>query len=401
MDDRNDKDYNVQPDKEFSDKEYGNEQEEHTKLSENQRSIPYYSYGPYTSSQRQLTERNSTSLSTNLERNQLSNTISHVPSTFSSNASSTEHRAQNESNKQKQWSYPVKKRSRFKSMVASFLAGALVVGGLMFAADKANLFTGSEVAQVEGTTSTSGIQQNSGNNGASSNVQQAALDAVVRPDDISSMVEEASPAVVKIETYVEQSYSSYNGWEFFFGPRVQPDQQSGELVPGGQGSGFFFDSEGYILTNQHVIDGAEKIEVRVQGYAEPFEAEALGSIKDLDLAVLKIEGDSFPILPLGDSEQVDVGDWVVAIGNPYGFDHTVTVGVLSAKEREIPIQSDNGQTTTYEHLLQTDASINPGNSGGPLLNLQGEVIGINTAVSTEAPGHRFCDSNQYDYRRVG
>ncbi|MGO4276599.1 S1C family serine protease, partial [Paenibacillus sp. TAF58] len=108
-----------------------------------------------------------------------------------------------------------------------------------------------------------------------------------------------------------------------------------------------------------------------------------------DLAVLKIEGDKeFPILPLGKAEDVNVGDWVVAIGNPYGFDHTVTVGVLSAKERPISIPDSKG-TREYKHLLQTDASINPGNSGGPLLNLNGEVIGINTAVSSQAQGIGF------------
>ncbi len=126
----------------------------------------------------------------------------------------------------------------------------------------------------------------------------------------------------------------------------------------------------------------------MNGYEQPFTAKLLGSSYDLDLAVLKIEGSNFPTLKLGDSNATNMGDWVVAIGNPYGFDHTVTVGVLSSNEREISIQDTNG-TRNYEHLLQTDASINPGNSGGPLLNLNGEVIGINTAVSSEAQGIGF------------
>ncbi|MDF2670960.1 MAG: peptidase, partial [Paenibacillus sp.] len=157
----------------------------------------------------------------------------------------------------------------------------------------------------------------------------------------------------------------------------------------GLGSGFIFDKTGYVLTNQHVVDGATEIEVEVQGYSKPFKAKLMGSEYNLDLAVLKIEDSKeFPYLPLGSSDDIRVGDWVVAIGNPYGFDHTVTVGVLSAKERPIDIPDTQG-TRKYEHLLQTDASINPGNSGGPLLNLNGEVVGINTAVSAQAQGIGF------------
>lgn len=349
-----------------------------------QRNIPYYySYGPYKSSSSKLSELNSSSLTSTRQLDGSATSLSHSKEQNREN--------ERETTARKQWTYPVKKRSGFKSIVASFLAGALVVGSLMFAADKTNLFTGDTVVQESTQTGSSVVQQEQSADGSGSNVQQAALDGVVYPDDIASMVSTASPAVVKIETYVEQTVRSYSGWNFFFGvPNQQPQEQSDDLVLGGQGTGFFFDSEGYILTNQHVIDGAKEIEVTVKGFAEPFKAETLGSIKDLDLAVLKIEGDEpFPTLPLGDSEQAEVGDWVVAIGNPYGFDHTVTVGVLSAKEREIPIQDENGQSTTYNHLLQTDASINPGNSGGPLLNLNGEVIGINTAVSTEAQGIGF------------
>ncbi|MCU6340077.1 trypsin-like peptidase domain-containing protein, partial [Enterobacter quasiroggenkampii] len=118
-------------------------------------------------------------------------------------------------------------------------------------------------------------------------------------------------------------------------------------------------------------------------------AELLGHSKDLDLAVLKIEskGD-LPTVSLGNSDATQIGDWLVAIGNPSGFDHTVTVGVLSARERKINVD-DNGSAREYQHLLQTDASINPGNSGGPLLNMQGEVIGMNVAVSRQAQGIGF------------
>src|SRR5690606_38342844 len=120
-------------------------------------------------------------------------------------------------------------------------------------------------------------------------------------------------------------------------------------------------------------------------------AQVLGTSYELDLAVLRVvnpKGSSFSALKLGDSDESKIGDWVLAIGNPYGFDHTLTTGVLSAKERPITIQDEQGEHV-YELLLQTDASINPGNSGGPLLNDKGELIGINTAVNAEAQGIGF------------
>src|SRR5690606_38353667 len=170
--------------------------------------------------------------------------------------------------------------------------------------------------------------------------------------------------------------------------QTQPDRNR-EMINSGLGTGFIFDKDGYILTNEHVVSGADKIYVTVQGYTEPFEAQLLGSDFDLDLAVLKIKGTKdFPTLPIGDSTELRVGEWVTAIGNPLGYDHTVSVGVLSAKGREIQIPEGN-QMRYYENLLQTDASINSGNSGGPQLNMNGEVVGINTAVSTDAQGIGF------------
>ncbi|HZG56849.1 S1C family serine protease [Paenibacillus sp.] len=289
------------------------------------------------------------------------------------------------------WSYNAdarpSRRSPFRSVVASFLAGALVVGSLMFASDKMNLFSGSDVlATGAGGGGASTAVAVSGANGA---VTTAAMD-VVRPNTIAELVDIASPAVVKIQTYATQRVRSGSSFfDQFFEVPQQPRSGAGQLVPSGSGSGFFFDKEGYILTNEHVINGAEKVEVVVEGTKEPYVAKVLGTAYDLDLAVLKIEGKSdFPTLPLGSSDSIRVGDWVVAIGNPYEFDHTVTVGVLSAKEREIAIPDSDG-TRNYQALLQTDASINPGNSGGPLLNLNGEVIGINTAVNSQAQGIGF------------
>lgn len=286
-----------------------------------------------------------------------------------------------------------KRSSSFRTIFASFMAGVVVVGSLMFASDKMNLFTAAEGVMNGGGGSNGSIPAAAANNGG---VQPSALD-ISRPNSVSGIVQQASPAVVKIETKVKPKASSQSGnpllndpfFRQFFGDNGGQQPNSDQLQPGGMGTGFIFEKSGYILTNEHVIDGADEILVYVQGYEKPFKAELLGNSYDLDLAALKIKGDKdFPMLPLGNADNLNVGDWVVAIGNPYGFDHTVTVGVLSAKERPISIPDSSG-TREYKHLLQTDASINPGNSGGPLLNLNGEVIGINTAVSSQAQGIGF------------
>lgn len=205
---------------------------------------------------------------------------------------------------------------------------------------------------------------------------------------IPDMVEKASPAVVTIQTTIETRGRSqdpfFNDPFFreFFGRRYQVDP--GPQYQQGVGSGFIISKDGYILTNEHVVSGAKKIEVVMSGKDKPVPAKLVGSDAQLDLAVLKIEGDNLPFLQLGDSNAVRVGEWVTAIGNPHGLDHTVTVGVISAKGRPVTVQDRQ-----YKNLLQTDASINPGNSGGPLLNTRGQVIGINTAVNASAQGIGF------------
>lgn len=207
------------------------------------------------------------------------------------------------------------------------------------------------------------------------------------PETIADIVAQTSPAVVKIETVIQSQgsnplandplFGQFFGNEFPFGPQSQVQQ--------GLGSGFIISPDGYILTNDHVINGASSIMVTVAGRAKAYQAQVVDSNYSLDLALVKIDaGSSLPTITLGNSDKSRVGDWVVAIGNPYGLDDTVTVGVLSAKAR--PITVGNRQ---YSNLLQTDASINPGNSGGPLLNLDGQVIGINTAVSTNGQGLGF------------
>jgi len=206
-------------------------------------------------------------------------------------------------------------------------------------------------------------------------------------DTVRNIVTQCGSSVVKIETEVTVSSSSNPLFEDpffkeFFGDSLQEAPQEKQQ---GLGSGFIFSKDGYILTNNHVIDGAEKISVYLSSREEPYHAEVMGQAPDLDLAVIKITGDQpFPFLTLGDSDAVAVGDWVVAIGNPYGLDHTVTVGVISATGRPLTIEG-----TQYQNLFQTDAAINPGNSGGPMLNLQGQVIGLNTAVNATAQGIGF------------
>jgi serine protease Do len=165
-------------------------------------------------------------------------------------------------------------------------------------------------------------------------------------------------------------------WERFFGGRVPrgPQRQNG------LGSGFIIDSNGTILTNYHVVDGAQKISV-VLSDGKNYDAKVIGKDQKTDIAVIKIDaGQPLPAVILGDSDRLEVGEWVMAIGNPFGLDHTVTSGIVSAKGRQIG-------AGPYDDFIQTDASINPGNSGGPLINLRGEVVGINTAIFSQSGGN--------------
>ncbi|MGM1048570.1 MAG: S1C family serine protease [Bacillota bacterium] len=304
-----------------------------------------------------------------------------------------------------QWNFNHKPKSSVKTVLLSFLAGMLVITGLMFAADRANLFTpeAAIMSQAAGNENVKSALAPADENSASTTSAQIPSN----PGDVASVVDEASPAVVLIETLVKSNGQRQNSsnmddplFRYFFGDQSNQgsngsnegsSNESSQLQPSGIGSGFIFDKSGYILTNEHVVHGADVIQVTLQDNKKPYEAKLLGSSYELDLAVLKIEGDGdFPAVNLGDSDDLKVGEWLVAIGNPHGFEHTVTAGVLSSKERDIDISGQNGEKDrNYEHLLQTDASINPGNSGGPLLNLKGEVIGMNVAVSSEAQGIGF------------
>jgi S1-C subfamily serine protease len=206
------------------------------------------------------------------------------------------------------------------------------------------------------------------------------------PETIADMVAAAGPAVVEIQTeettQVENPFFDNPLFQQFFG---QGSSQPQAEVQQGLGSGFLISPDGLIMTNEHVIDGATSIMVTIAGQSQPVSATVVNSDTDDDLALLQVNvGSNLPYLKLGDSDNSRVGDWAIAIGNPYGLDNTVTVGVISAKGRPITVGNHN-----YPNLLQTDASINPGNSGGPLLDLNGEVIGINTAVDEQAQGIGF------------
>ena len=209
--------------------------------------------------------------------------------------------------------------------------------------------------------------------------------------DFTSIVEKAKDSVVNISTTTKITRKSSEnrrhipelpeGSPFgeLFDKFFNPDD-FGERRREGQslGSGFIVSDDGYILTNHHVIEGADEVIVRLSN-REEYVARIIGSDKASDVAVLKVEADNLPVLEFGDSDELKVGEWVLAIGSPFGFDHTVTAGIVSAKGRSLP--SDN-----YVPFIQTDVAINPGNSGGPLFNLDGEVIGINSQIYSRTGG---------------
>ncbi len=203
---------------------------------------------------------------------------------------------------------------------------------------------------------------------------------------IVAIVKKASPAVVNIdtETMVRQNPFPFPDdpiFREFFGEEYQ---RYSRIVPmRGKGSGFIVSKDGTILTNNHVVQGADKIIVTLND-GRHFPAKRIGADPTFDLAVIRIEGKDLPVLPLGDSDKIQVGEWVVAIGNPFGLENTVTVGVVSAKNRTIQAQDVN-----FQGFMQTDAAINPGNSGGPLIGMTGEVVGINSAIVPFAQGIGF------------
>ncbi|SRR5713226_891686 len=232
--------------------------------------------------------------------------------------------------------------------------------------------------------------------GRSTNLLGATQNAEVRPvaaegqglPDFITLAKKLKPVVVNISTTQVseggQGFASPFGEEdpfgdfwkrFFGGPIPRGPQQQKSL-----GSGFIIDSDGSILTNNHVVENAQKIVVKLSDERE-FEAKVVGKDSKTDIAVVKIDArGSLSVAPLGDSDRLEVGEWVMAIGNPFGLDSTITAGIVSAKGRHIG-------AGPYDDFIQTDASINPGNSGGPLINLHGEVVGINSAIFSRSGGN--------------
>jgi len=213
------------------------------------------------------------------------------------------------------------------------------------------------------------------------------------PESFTAIAKTVNPAVVNIRT-MKIMQGGGRVFRHFWGPfqkddRMReffekfnrPDQQQ-DFKQRSLGSGFIIDPNGLIVTNNHVVDGADQI-MAIMSDGKEYEAEIVGKDPNTDLALIKIKsGEDFPVVALGDSDGLNVGEWVVAIGNPFGLEQTVTAGIVSAKGRVIG-------SGPYDDFIQTDASINPGNSGGPLINMNGEVIGINTAIIASGQGIGF------------
>jgi serine protease Do len=223
--------------------------------------------------------------------------------------------------------------------------------------------------------------------------------------DFADIVERVDPAVVNIRTLERvrttrlpngpngqggpQTDDPMEMFRWFFGPNIpnvprqQPNPRAprrgdGEEVPRGVGSGFFISADGYLLTNHHVVEGADEILVTLTDKRE-LKAKVIGSDERTDVALIKVEGSGFRALPLGDPSKLRKGEWVIAIGSPFGLDSTVTAGVVSAKGRD---------TGEFLPFIQTDVAVNPGNSGGPLINMRGEVVGINSQIFTRSGGYQ-------------
>lgn len=211
-------------------------------------------------------------------------------------------------------------------------------------------------------------------------VKDVPTDILSTQKAFTNISKKVTPSVVNISTVsrkkIVQPFFEMNPLfeEFFGAPQTRRDKSLG--------SGFIISKDGYIVTNDHVVRDAESIQVKLSN-DKVYDARVVGGDQKTDIAVIKITADDLPAAVLGDSDKLDVGQWAIAIGNPFGLDRTMTVGVISATGRS------NVGIETYENFIQTDASINPGNSGGPLLNVYGEVVGINTAIVASGQGIGF------------
>jgi len=233
------------------------------------------------------------------------------------------------------------------------------------------------------------LENSSASSPQSANLYASSLSQPRQDIDFAKIAERVSPAVVKIEAerVVRRKVSSFGNdlffddfWDRFFG---SPPNREQEYHSSARGSGFFISADGYIITNNHIAEKAVKIIVTtLQG--NEYTAKIVGTDPSTDLALLKVDENNSPYVGLGDSTKLRAGEWVLAIGNPLGFEHTVTAGIVSAKGRQLGAGMN---LPTYQDYIQTDAAINPGNSGGPLVNTKGEVVGINSLISTTTGGN--------------
>lgn len=204
--------------------------------------------------------------------------------------------------------------------------------------------------------------------------------------DFTDLIEQTSPAVVKINVQTFSTPTNFSNpnsqipefYRDFFGFNLPQPEQSPRS---GIGSGFIISEDGYIITNNHVVDNADEILVRLSDRQE-FYAEVIGTDEQSDLALLKIEAERLPTVSFADPDNIEVGDWVLAIGSPFDLDYSASAGIVSAIGRSLP----NGSGNNYVPFIQTDVAINPGNSGGPLFNLNGEVVGVNSQIYTRSGG---------------
>jgi len=270
--------------------------------------------------------------------------------------------------------------------IGFFLAGSAVALALTLSTKSIPLTTAAEPATPAVAAKPVEIDQN----------------AVAMAENLSKAFEQVasavSPAVVHIATSktfrphgFEAPYEDDDIFRWFFRGRRVPREYKQQAL----GSGIIISPDGYILTNAHVVSEADELKVRLSDKRE-FKATVVGSDSQTEVAVIKIEGENLPTAVLGDSDKATIGQWVVAIGNPFGLDRTVTQGIVSARGRTgilpdptaNPYEPSDARDRPYEDFIQTDAAINPGNSGGPLCNLRGEVIGINTAIYSRTGGYQ-------------
>ncbi|RYM30810.1 PDZ domain-containing protein [Brumimicrobium glaciale] len=260
-------------------------------------------------------------------------------------------------------------KKNMKSIGLGILGGLLPLG-VFFMLDSSD-YTSS-------TGSTSGLIEETGAPVANINFASSEIDSKL---DFTKASEESIHSVVHVKTKVVQSYVQTDPFlEFFYGPGAGRERKQ---FGSGSGSGVIVSQDGYIVTNNHVIQNASEIQVTLNNNTT-FDAVVVGTDPSTDIAVLKIEKTGLRAMPIANSDDVKVGQWVLAVGNPFNLNSTVTAGIVSAKARNINIiGSQNKEIMPIESFIQTDAAVNPGNSGGALINTQGQLIGINTAIASQ------------------